>query len=634
MRCLLQKKRTEEADPLMLPRTHGVGEQLRRGGHTTTFSQIADGILERLAQVVEEAQQDEIRFVRDCLCAGPARTNVPCLGVLGSGIIDSITGITEDIPVQTSKEIVLKRKEERKEEEKEKAMNPPRKRKDAALRGCLASAAQGCLDVTAQGVPWLGEPVNRWPVTIFKNNAESALAAIFEQGFDDWQFDIFKVASASDGHPLLFVGWETLRRAGCFFEFNVYPQKVAAFLQVVESKYALETQVAYHNALHAADVTQSLWSLMSDLGAKVFLDPMDILVSLISAISHDVGHDGFTNGFHSSVEDKLSLRYNDRSILENFHASTACKLFLVNAKTNFLSDLPKEQRVIFRKECIDMILSTDMAVHFKTLSELREHSARCQQDVEEWAADEAAISSIRNVLLHCADISNQAKPMTTSQQWTRRVLKEFFDQGDKEASLGLPISPLCNRNTVDVGDSQAGFIGFIVRPLFELLAEVIPRVGSVCVDVAAHNQASWKAGKGYAMGIQKNSQKQAFILDDMSDQSDVETVGPPTSVGMKKVASRDMFSRGISVDPREAEDELASMVEKNMKRTGYEAEVPAVIPTILPAPIRFSEVQNWIKAPTLRLGEAHFGSEVPSPLAQSWGPCLSKGVMRIEEPQG
>lgn len=35
-------------------------------------------------------------------------------------------------------------------------------------------------------------------------------------------------------------------------------------------------------------------------------------------------------------------------------------------------------------------------------------------------------------------------------------MQEFFNQGDKEKEQGLPCSPLCDRNTTPVAESQVG----------------------------------------------------------------------------------------------------------------------------------------------------------------------------------
>ena len=48
-------------------------------------------------------------------------------------------------------------------------------------------------------------------------------------------------------------------------------------------------------------------------------------------------------------------------------------------------------------------------------------------------------------------------------------MEEFFAQGDEEAKLGLPISPLGDRKKAIPSSSQQGFIEVIVAPLCELL---------------------------------------------------------------------------------------------------------------------------------------------------------------------
>ena len=52
-------------------------------------------------------------------------------------------------------------------------------------------------------------------------------------------------------------------------------------------------------------------------------------------------------------------------------------------------------------------------------------------------------------------------------------MEEFFKQGDKEREMGLDISPLCDRNTTQVPQSQIGFIDYIVVPLFNTVIETV-----------------------------------------------------------------------------------------------------------------------------------------------------------------
>ena len=66
--------------------------------------------------------------------------------------------------------------------------------------------------------------------------------------------------------------------------------------------------------------------------------------------------------------------------------------------------------------------------------------------------------------VHAADISNPTKPTPLSAKWADLVMNEYFWQGDQERELGLKISNLCDRTTVEIPTAQLGFINFVVRP--------------------------------------------------------------------------------------------------------------------------------------------------------------------------
>lgn len=65
-------------------------------------------------------------------------------------------------------------------------------------------------------------------------------------------------------------------------------------------------------------------------------------------------------------------------------------------------------------------------------------------------------SKAASLVLHCCDIAHPAKRWDLHSRWTSLLLEEFFRQGDMERELGLPFSPLCDRNTTLVAESQIG----------------------------------------------------------------------------------------------------------------------------------------------------------------------------------
>ena len=96
------------------------------------------------------------------------------------------------------------------------------------------------------------------------------------------------------------------------------------------------------------------------------------------------------------------------------------------------------------------------------------------------------------ILLHCADISNAAKPRRITEQWAHRVLAEFFAQGDAERAAGLPVSPLCERASTSLPGSQGNFIEFVVAPLFHQAARVFPGLAPLMGHVL-DNRRAWHA---------------------------------------------------------------------------------------------------------------------------------------------
>ena len=75
--------------------------------------------------------------------------------------------------------------------------------------------------------------------------------------------------------------------------------------------------------------------------------------------------------------------------------------------------------------------------------------------------------------------------MNVSEKWLDCLLLEFFNQGDKERLIGLPLTPLTDRYTYSRANSQVGFISFVVLPLAQSLAKVFPELN---VSISLFNE--------------------------------------------------------------------------------------------------------------------------------------------------
>ncbi|KAK3261307.1 hypothetical protein CYMTET_29781, partial [Cymbomonas tetramitiformis] len=65
--------------------------------------------------------------------------------------------------------------------------------------------------------------------------------------------------------------------------------------------------------------------------------------------------------------------------------------------------------------------------------------------------------------------------------------------GDKERAQGIPSIPMMDRSQSDVPKQSHGFISFVGLPMFELIAEWLPRVGAEVVPHIRSNISMWEA---------------------------------------------------------------------------------------------------------------------------------------------
>ena len=91
--------------------------------------------------------------------------------------------------------------------------------------------------------------------------------------------------------------------------------------------------------------------------------------------------------------------------------------------------------------------------------------------------------------LHCADISNPVKDISIYKKWVIVVMTEFYQQGDKERELKMPISPMFDRNNSSVSKTQSGFIEFIIKPIYRIWGEFIPELKDTFTDNLAVGKA-------------------------------------------------------------------------------------------------------------------------------------------------
>jgi len=136
-----------------------------------------------------------------------------------------------------------------------------------------------------------------------------------------------------------------------------------------------------------------------------------------------------TNIFHQNTVSDLAIRYNDVSILENYHVAEAFDLMLRHKECDILATLSREQRRECRETIIQMVLATDMKNHISMLTDLQ---ATIEQKKTNGTWFDVSSRTDRMLLLknslHLADVSNPTKPTVRvhAQQQPKHRLHFLF----------------------------------------------------------------------------------------------------------------------------------------------------------------------------------------------------------------
>ncbi|XP_055775061.1 cAMP-specific 3',5'-cyclic phosphodiesterase 4D-like isoform X2 [Salvelinus fontinalis] len=319
-----------------------------------------------------------------------------------------------------------------------------------------------------------------------KIETEDELAKELED-VNKWGLNVFKVTQFSGNRPLTVMMHTIFQERDLLKTFKIPLDTFITYLMTLEDHY--HGDVAYHNNIHAADVTQSTHVLLSTPALEAVFTDLEILAAIFASAIHDVDHPGVSNQFLINTNSELALMYNDSSVLENHHLAVGFKL-LQEENCDIFQNLSKKQRQSLRKMVIDIVLATDMSKHMNLLADLKtmvETKKVTSSGVLLLDNYSDRIQVLQN-MVHCADLSNPTKPLQLYRQWTDRIMEEFFTQGDRERERGMEISPMCDKHNASVQKSQVGFIDYIVHPLWETWADLVHPDAQDILDTLEDNR--------------------------------------------------------------------------------------------------------------------------------------------------
>ena len=357
--------------------------------------------------------------------------------------------------------------------------------------------------------------------------------------FESHKFNIFKLEEKVGRENILPVTATYIFTSLGLFGIIDYT-KFEPFIFRVASGYHRENP--YHTDLHAADISQSLlvYYIFGNLQKILDFNDLDLISLFISAAIHDFGHPGYTNNYLINTKNDIAIRYNDQSVLENYHISESFNIIFKKKGCNIFDSFSNDDYKYCRKRIIQCVLSTDMTLHNKEFNFLKAKAATFQikngENVEKILESLDPVTNFNtkqeflNVMVHAADISNPTKPSDIYKEWAHRCVDEFFRQGDMEKRLGLPVSFNCDRNTVSLSQSQLGFIDAIVMPLFSVVNEFFPGLNFTLKNLEANEK--------YFRGVKEKDERKKIKEEIKEEEEDKnsDNDSKDESIHMSKVS--------------------------------------------------------------------------------------------------
>ncbi|EGW09522.1 High affinity cAMP-specific 3',5'-cyclic phosphodiesterase 7A [Cricetulus griseus] len=236
----------------------------------------------------------------------------------------------------------------------------------------------------------------------------------------NWNFDIFLFDRLTNGNSLVSLTFHLFSLHGLIEYFHLDMVKLRRFLVMIQEDY--HSQNPYHNAVHAADVTQAMHCYLKEPKLASSVTPWDILLSLIAAATHDLDHPGVNQPFLIKTNHYLATLYKNTSVLENHHWRSAVGLL---RESGLFSHLPLESRQQMETQIGALILATDISRQNEYLSLFRSHLDRGDLHLD----DGRHRHLVLQMALKCADICNPCRNWELSKQWSEKVTEEFFHQG-------------------------------------------------------------------------------------------------------------------------------------------------------------------------------------------------------------
>ncbi|XP_021363584.1 cGMP-inhibited 3',5'-cyclic phosphodiesterase A-like isoform X4 [Mizuhopecten yessoensis] len=477
---------------------------------------------------------------------------------------------------------------------------------------------------------------------------------------NEWDYPIFDLSDKYHDTILSRMIYKLFMDVGLFETFRI---PVAPFLHFFHELEIGYREKPYHNRIHASDVLHGVYYLStqpipgftqlhttdmfsrngssseseSDCVEKMIhkagsfmaedsygimggnFPALELMALYTAAAMHDYNHPGRTNAFLVATHAKQAILYNDRSVLENYHAAAAWQLLLSKQHNNYLSGLDQAEFKRFRFLVIELILATDLKRHFEILAEFNAklHISGCGGQCLTRVNDEESSTGIdwsveterllvMQMVIKLADINGPAKTKHLHRQWTYRIAEEFYEQGDEEVNLGMPISPYMDRKMPQLAKLQQTFINHLVAPLCNAMVTggLLPgtwvededsdaetseqsdtdKADSTCKDTEDENETDQDTGSPVLLKFDKKPRKVNCLLTKNMKENYEYWIGVMKQEEQQKMNSEtttetvQQQDNGSEMEPIKEETESAASANSSPGAPGTPSKEPAAQP--------------------------------------------------------
>lgn len=332
----------------------------------------------------------------------------------------------------------------------------------------------------------------------------------------NWNFNSFTFDALCCGRSLTELLLHLFDYYDFYNIFNLDMINVLKCFRLLEFGY--HSTNPYHNSIHAADVTQAMHCFMQENKIRRHMTHLETMCSILAAVCHDLDHPGVNQSFLAATNNPLAHLYNNNSVLENHHWRFALCIFKESQLFDHLSvDIFEDMK----KQLKHLILATDIARQNEYLTRFRDLTS--SQDFSMANTEDRAL--VLQMALKCADLGNPCRPWLISRVWSNLICDEFYKMGQIERKLGIPLTPICQREKTSIAGIQADFFRFIVLPLLELWNKFLQSpLSSLLMSNFDHNYQRWQRANRIVQQLRRR--KSVACIEPVKSDIDDDTESP------------------------------------------------------------------------------------------------------------